>query len=401
MENGKIVQRIRDIQHFGEEGGVVPVVDVSATSTFMNPADMEKAFHGEMAGCYLYSRHSNPTVKAFGQKLAALEGMEAALGVATGMSAIYCTIRQLMPLGGHLICARTVYGGTYALFKNLLSKIGIRVSFVDLENLAQVESEIHADTRLIYAETMSNPLLRVSDLPALGRLCKERSLKLVVDNTFTPLIVSPAQRGADVVVYSCTKYISGASDLMAGAIVSTEAFINELIDINQGMVMLTGPVMDARVAHELYLRLDHLAIRILAHSKSALALARQLSASGVPVVYPGLGEHPDHGSMQKIMNSEFGFGGMLTVECGSAERALALAFKLQQAKFGLYAVSLGFSRTLMSCPSISTSSEIPEEEQIEMGLSRGLLRLSIGYVGNDEILAERFLRCYSEVTAGG
>ncbi len=397
MNNENISQSIRDVQHFGEEGGVVPVVDVSATSTFMNPADMEKAFHGEMAGCYLYSRHSNPTVKAFGQKLAAMENMEAALGVASGMAAIYCSVRQLMPNGGHLVCSRTVYGGTYALFQNLLPKIGITVSFVDMNDLTKVEAAILPNTKLIYAETMSNPLLRVADLPALSQICKRRSLKFVVDNTFTPLIVAPAKWGADVVVYSCTKYISGASDLMAGAIVAKQTFIDELIDINNGIVMLTGPVMDAHVAHDLYLRLDHLPIRMKAHSNSAQAIAGRLKEADVPVVYPGFSSHADHTALKKMMNSEYGFGGMLTVDCGSSERALALAFKLQQQKFGLYAVSLGFSRTLMSCPSISTSSEIPENEQTEMGLSRGLLRLSIGYTGSNEVMADRFLRCYKEI----
>lgn len=396
MSTDKLSQNMRDVQHFGEEGGVVPVIDVAATSTFLNPNDMEKAFNGEMAGCYLYSRHSNPTVKAFGKKLAAMEEMPAALGVASGMAAIYASIRQLMPTGGHIVCSRTVYGGTYALFKNLLPQIGISVTFVDIHDLKKVEAAIKANTKLIYAETMSNPLLHIADIPELSKICKRKSLKLVVDNTFTPLIVTPAKFGADVVVYSCTKYISGASDLMAGAIVGSQEFIDSLIDINNGIVMLTGPVMDAMVAHNLYLRLDHLPIRMMAHSSSAKFLAGRLSEEKVSVVYPGLASHSDHLLLKKLMNADYGFGGMIAVDCGTSEKALALAYKLQQEKFGLYAVSLGFSRTLMSCPSISTSSEIPEEEQLEMGLSKGLLRLSIGYTGNDNVMAERFMKCYRD-----
>lgn len=397
MDKEKLTQSIRDVQHFGEEGGVVPVIDVSATATFLNPADMEKAFHGELSGCYLYSRHSNPTVKMFGQKLAAMERMPAALGVSSGMAAIYSTIQQLMPQGGHIVCSRTIYGGTYALFNNVLPQMGIMVSFVDINNLKQVEAAMINSTKLIYAETMSNPLLRVANIPELSKLAKRKSVKLVIDNTFTPLMVTPSRHGADVVVHSCTKYISGSSDLMAGAVVSSQEFINELVDINKGIVMLTGPVMDAKVAHELYVRLDHLPIRMKAHSSAAMFLAGRLKEAGVSVVYPGLSSHPDHELLKKLINSEFGFGGMLAVECGSSERALALAYKLQQEKFGLYAVSLGFSRTLMSCPSISTSSEIPVEEQKEMGLSNGLLRLSIGYTGDDEIMSERFLKCYREI----
>lgn len=391
------VQDVRDVQHFGEEGGVVPVIDVAATSTFLNPEDMEKAFHGEIQGCYLYSRHSNPSVNAFGRKLAALEGMEAALGVASGMAAISSAIHQLMPDGGHLISSRTVYGGTYALFQNLLPRSGIAVTFVETESLEAVERAITPETRVIYTETMSNPLLRVSNLAGLSQLCRRRGIKLVVDNTFTPVIVTPGRFGADVVVYSCTKYISGASDLIAGAIVGTEAFIASLIDVNHGVVMLTGPVMDPRVAHELYLRLDHLPIRMAAHSRSAQYLAEKMRAGDVPVIYPGLDNHEHHALLSSQMNAAYGFGGMIAVDCGTVKRAMRLAARLQQEKFGLYAVSLGFSRTLMSCPSVSTSSEIPVEEQAKMKLSPGLLRLSIGFVGNDETLSQRFLAAWREL----
>jgi methionine-gamma-lyase len=392
-----LTQRIRDIQHFGEEGGVVPVVDVSATSTFMNPLDMEKAFKGELQGCYLYSRHSNPTVKAFGQKLAAMEGMESALGLASGMAAVYSAIRQLMPDGGHLISSRTVYGGTYALFLNVLPKIGIKVTFLDVGDLAAVERAITKDTKIIYCETMSNPLLRIANLAAIGALAKAKNLKLVVDNTFTPILVSPAKFGVDVVIHSCTKYISGSSDLMAGAIVGSNDFINELIDVNSGIVMLTGPVMDSQVAHKLYTRLDHLAARMVAHGKSAAFLASKLESAGIPVSYPGLKSHIDHQLFAEMINPGYGYGGMMVVDCKSSDRALALAHRLQQEKFGLYAVSLGFSRTLMSCPSVSTSSEIPDDEQEKMGLSKGLLRLSIGYLGDDQTMFERFKRCYQAV----
>jgi methionine-gamma-lyase len=396
MEN-KPSQRMRDVQFFGEEGGVVPSIDVSATSTFLNPADMEKAFRGEISGCYLYSRHSNPTVKAFGVKMAAMENTESALGLASGMSAIYSAIRQIMPEGGHIVSSRTVYGGTWALFQNILPKIGIKVTWVDTGDLKSVERAITKETKILYAETMSNPLLAVADLPKLSEITRKHKITFVVDNTFTPLIMAPARFGADVVLHSCTKFISGASDLMAGAICGRQEFIDQLIDVNNGIVMLTGPVMDANVAHRLYERLDHLASRIVSHSKSAMYLAKEMARAKIPVIYPGLETHPDHKLLSEMMNSQYGFGGMMTVECGSPERALALAHELQQERFGLYAVSLGFSRTLMSCPSISTSSEIPDEEQKKMGLSKGLLRLSIGYSGDDEVMTERFLRCHKKI----
>lgn len=394
-------QAIRDIQHFGEEGGVVPVIDVASTSTFLDPRDMERTFMGELQGCYLYSRHSNPTVNIFGQKMAALEGAQAALGVASGMAAIACTVDQIFRnegvKSGHLITSRTVYGGTYALFKNILPSRGIEVSFKEITDLKAIEAAIRPDTKMIYAETLSNPLLSVSDIKGLSTLCKKYNLKLVIDNTFAPMLVQPLKLGADVVIHSCTKYISGSSDFIAGAIAGSQNFINSLIDVNTGSVMLTGPVMDPRVAHELYLRLDHLELRMKAHSAMAMFLATHMQKEKLPVIYPGLKNHPQYDLMSNMINKDTGFGGILTLECASAEQARLLATKLQDEKFGLYAVSLGFSRTLMSCSAKSTSSEIPEEEQKEIGLSQGLLRFSIGYTGDPEVMWERFIRCYRQI----
>jgi methionine-gamma-lyase len=393
-------QAIRDIQHFGEEGGVVPVIDVASTSTFMDPKDMERTFMGELQGCYLYSRHSNPTVNIFGKKMAAMEGAEAALGVSSGMAAIACAIDQIFLTSGkkgHLLTSRTVYGGTYALFKNILPSRGIDVSFVEMTNLKEVEGAIRPDTRIIYAETLSNPLLKACDIPALSKLCRSRGIKLVIDNTFTPMIVQPLRLGADVVVHSCTKYISGSSDFIAGAIVGSQEFINSLIDVNHGSVMLTGPVMDPRVAHELYLRMDHLGVRVQAHSRMAQFLGEKMQKENLPVIYPGLSNHPQNEMLKKMMNPQFGFGGILTVECKSSEEARILASRLQEVKFGLYAVSLGFSRTLMSCSAKSTSSEIPPEEREKIGLSEGLLRLSIGFTGDPDEMWKRFIGCYREV----
>lgn len=392
-------QAIRDVQHFGEEGGVVPVIDVAATSTFLNPADMERTFQGELQGCYLYSRHSNPTVNILGKKLAAMEGAEAALGVASGMAAIACTIDQIMgETGGHVVASRTVYGGTYALFKNILPRRGTEVTFVEMTDLAAVEAAIRPETKVIYAETLSNPLLSACDIPSLANICKKRNLKLVIDNTFAPMLVRPLELGADVVIHSCTKYISGSSDLIAGAIIGSAQFINSLIDVNHGVVMLTGPVMDPRIAHELYLRMDHLGLRMKAHSEAALYLAQKMQDEDLKVIYPGLDDHPQHQVFQQsLLPSAPGFGGILTLECATSEEARILATRLQDDKFGLYAVSLGFSRTLMSCSAKSTSSEIPLEEQKEIGLSEGLLRFSIGLSGDIEVMWKRFIHAYREV----
>jgi methionine-gamma-lyase len=397
-KNHSAIQRIRDLQHFGEEGGVIPVIDLAATSTFLNPKDMEETFQGLKEGCYLYSRHSNPTVNMFSAKMAALENTESAIGVSSGMSAIACSIEQIMseyPDGGEIISSMTVYGGTYALFKNVFPSQNIQVRLLDINDLENLEKQITSKTRIIYAETMSNPLLTVTRIQDLSKIAKKYKIKLIIDNTFAPYLVQPSDLGADVVIHSCTKYISGSSDMIAGAICSNKEFIQKLIDVNHGRVMLKGPTMDPRTAHELYMRLDHLHIRMKAHSENALYLAENLEKMGIKTIYPGLSSHPQNQLAQKTFDLNIGYGGMLSLELASSEEAMRLASSLQFEKFGLYAVSLGFSRTLMTVPSVTTSSEITEEDQLKMKLSKGLLRLSVGYVGDPNILLQKFIKCWN------
>lgn len=383
-------QRIRDLQHFGEEGGVIPVIDLASTSTFLNPKDMEQTFLGEKEGCYLYSRHSNPTVMMFSKKMAALENTESALGVASGMSAIACALEQILDDGGEIISSPTIYGGTFALFKNVFPKQNIHTHFVDLNDSAAIENKINKKTKVIYVETISNPLLNLAPLKNLSSLCKKHGLKLVVDNTFAPCLVNPADFGADVVLHSCTKFVSGSSDMIAGVICGTKDFINSLIDVNHGRVMIKGPTMDPRTAHELYMRLDHLPVRIKAHSEKALFFAEEFEKMGLKVIYPGLKSHPQQAIYKEMLNRAFGYGGMLAVELESADLAMQVSQELQNEKFGLYAVSLGFSRTLMTVPAITTSSEIPEDQQKQMKLSKGLIRFSVGFTGDNHIMLERF-----------
>lgn len=389
---------MRDLQHFGEEGGVVPVIDVASTSTFLDPLDMVKTFKGEMQGCYLYSRHSNPTVQMFSAKMAALEGTEAALGVASGMAAISATLFQLLEAGDHMICHSVVYGGTYALLHNRMPKHGVDVSFDNFSDMESLEKRIQKNTKVLYVETLSNPTLRVAPFEKIKALKKKYPhVTIIVDNTFAPSLINPIDWGADIVVHSCTKFISGASDMIAGCVCGSQEFIDSLIDVNHGSVMLNGPVMDPKVAHELYLRLDHLPIRMRGHSENAMHFATLAEELGIPTQYPGLKSHPQHADFAKYFDTGIGHGGMVTIDLGTADRALHLAKGLQDRKFGLYAVSLGFSRTLLSCPSVSTSSEIPEEEQKQIDLHPGLLRLSIGYTGDRDTMSERFKEAYQEL----
>jgi methionine-gamma-lyase len=240
-------------------------------------------------------------------------------------------------------------------------------------------------------------LLAACDLKAWGKIAADYNLKLIVDNTFAPLMLRPIELGAFASLHSCTKFISGSADLIAGVICSSSEFVNSLIDVNSGSVMLRGPVMDARIAHELYLRLDHLPIRVKAHSAFAQRFAEALESDDHKVYYPGLRSHPDSELIRSSFDLSWGFGGMLTLDCGDASRANALAQRLQEKRFGLYAVSLGFSRTLMSVSALSTSSEIPPDERKKMGLSDGLLRLSVGYTGDLETMTQRLLEACHKV----
>lgn len=374
-------------REFGEHGGVTPSISRSSTFTVIDPETMPEIFGGirgpEQGGCFLYSRHFNPTVDILARYLSAMEGTEYAVCTASGMSAISCSLLQLCQNGDHIVSSDTIYGGTHALLKELLPQFGITTTFVDPSDTTAFENAITPRTRVLYTETMGNPTLKIADLPALSTLAKKKQVALVVDNTFSPMMISPARIGADVVVYSMTKYINGASDLVAGAICADKAMIHRLMDLHTGRVMLLGPTMDPRMAYDIIQRLPHLAIRMREHSRRALAVSRRLEELGVPVVYPGLESFAQHNLATELINKGYGYGGMFTVDCGTRDRADDLLDELQNKEdFGYIAVSLGYFDTLMSCSGSSTSSEICEEEQRKMGLSPGLVRFSIGYTGS-------------------
>ena len=389
-------------REFGEHGGVTPSISRSATFTVMDPETMPEIFGGvrgpEEGGCFLYSRHFNPTVDILARYLSAMEGTEYAVCTASGMSAISCTLLQLCQHGDHIVSSDTIYGGTHALLAELLPQFGITTTFVDPTDPAAFERAITKQTRVLYTETMGNPTLKIADIPTLAKLAKAKGVSLVVDNTFTPMIVSPARLGADVVVYSMTKYINGASDLVAGAICTTKAMIHRLMDLHTGRVMLLGPTMDPRMAYDIVQRLPHLAIRMQEHSRRALAICSRLEELGVPVAYPGLPSFAQHRLATALINKGYGYGGMFTIDGGTRERADDLLDELQNKEdFGYIAVSLGYFDTLMSCSGSSTSSEISEEEQRKMGLSPGLVRLSIGYTGTLEKRLEQIERAVRTV----
>ena len=369
---------IQDLQYFGEFGGVNPSISDSSTYTFLSAKTMFDTFEGNADGCYLYSRHTSPSNLYLGEALAAMEGTETANVSASGMGAITPVLLQLCKSGDHIVSSRTIYGGTYAFLKNFIPRFNIETSFVDITKLDLVEAAITPTTKVLYCEAVSNPLLEVADIAALSKLAKKYNLQLVVDNTFSPLSIAPSKLGADIVIHSLTKFINGASDTVGGVVCASQAFIDQLRNVNDGAGMLLGSTMDSLRAASVLKNLRTLHIRIKLHSTNAMYLAKMFEADGLKTVYPGLPSHPSHKVFKNMMNVDYGFGGMLTIDVGSIDKANDLMELMQQKNLGYLAVSLGFYKTLFSAPGTSTSSEIPEDEQAAMGLTDGLIRFSVG-----------------------
>lgn len=388
---------IQDYLVFGEYGDVNPSITDSSTYTFLNPKTMKELFEHEVEGCFLYSRHWNPTNKYLADALAKLEDAEAAIVTGSGMSAIACSVLQLCGCGDEIISSRTIYGGTYAFFKNFLPKHGINVKFVNIQNLDEVKKAITPKTKIIYTESVSNPLLEIADLPNLGKIADQHNIKLMVDNTFSPIFITPLHLSAHIVIHSLTKFINGTSDCVAGCVCSSKEFIDQMMDINSGAAMLLGPVLDSYRAASIMKNLHSLHIRIKKHSDNAMYLAENFEKLGLKVFYPGLKSHKGHKLVNELMNDRFGYGGMLAIDAGNSDTADKLMAEMQFAKVGYLAVSLGYFKTLFSSPGHSTSSEIPEEERAAMGLSEGLVRISIGLDNNIEKTFFRIKKCLASV----
>jgi len=389
----KPANKIQDLQYFGEFGGVNPSISDSSTYTFLSAKTMFDTFEGNADGCYLYSRHTTPSNLYLGEALAAMEQTETANVAATGMGAITPAILQLCKNGDHIISSRTIYGGTYAFLKTFTPQLGINTSFVDITNLDAVEAAITSETKILYCESVSNPLLEVADIVGLSAIAKQ----LLVDNTFSPLSISPANLGADIVLHSLTKFINGSSDTMGGVICGSQEFIDAVRNVNDGASMLLGSSMDSLRAASILKNMRTLHIRMKQHSSNAMYLAKKFKSIGLKTVYPGLRSHPSHDLFKSMMNEEYGFGGMLTIDVGSLDKANELMELMQERNLGYLAVSLGFYKTLFSAPGSSTSSEIPEEEQAEMGLTDGLIRFSIGLDNDIERTFEMMRDCMEEI----
>jgi methionine-gamma-lyase len=375
-------------REFGEFGGVNPSTCNSTTFTAMSQEKLEQMFGGELGpneGCFLYARNFNPTNLYYGMRVAAMQGMEAGYPTATGMAAINVVTQQILNPGDKMVSSTTIYGGTRARFENFVkNKLQVKPVFVNPGDTEAFLEAITPDTKMVYIETEANPTLTIADITKIADKAHEVGAKLVVDNTFSEYTFSPAKLGADVVVSSATKFLGGRSDSMGGIICSKRDFILETMGLIEGEQMLGGGSMDPKTAAQFNLYLNDLGIRVREHSKRALEFATRLEERGAPVTYPGLESHPQHELAKSMMNEKFGFGGMMGIRFKTHAQAKRFVERYQQLGGGLNAVSLGYSDSLVSVSGVSTSSEISDEDQMAMGLTKGYTRISIGYEGTLE-----------------
>nr|AFT91998.1 cystathionine gamma-synthase [Populus alba x Populus glandulosa]AFT92010.1 cystathionine gamma-synthase [Populus alba x Populus glandulosa] len=399
-------ERLANARHeLGEHNGVNMSIEVSDTFVFKNPENMGKAFLGEVGpetGTYIYSRHYNPTVLNFSHQLAAIEGTETAYCTSSGMAAISSVLLELCKNGGHVVAAECLYGGTYALLKHFLpEECNITTVFVDITKHEDVEKAIvKGKTNVLYFESISNPTLVVANIPELSKIAHEKGVKVVVDNTFAPMILSPAKLGADVVVHSLTKYFSGGSDLIAGAICGPKEIVKPLMDLSLGPLMILGPTMNPREAYELSARLPHLSLRVKKQCNRAMKLAQRIKEldPSLRIIYPGLKDHPQHNLLDSMRNKGCGFGALISIDMVTSEKANLLLNKLENKyNFGFIAVSLGYYENLMCASGSSTSSEMDPETMKRLGITLGLIRCSIGYLGTLDQKWNQFKNAYKEM----
>ncbi|RNB85424.1 bifunctional cystathionine gamma-lyase/homocysteine desulfhydrase [Brevibacillus fluminis] len=328
-----------------------------------------------------YSRTGNPTRHALETYIAELEGGARGLAFGSGMAAL-STILSLFNKGDHLIVGDDVYGGTYRVVTRVFTRLGLEASFVDTGDLAAIEKAVQPNTRAIIMETPTNPLLKVSDISALADIAKSKNVLLIVDNTFmTPYWQNPLDLGADIVFHSATKYLGGHSDVVAGLVVTKDAELGEELHYVQNAI---GGILGPQDSWLLLRGMKTLGVRMEEHETNTRALAEWLSKRSdiKKVIYPGLSGHPQHELMQKQAR---GFGGMISFDVGSAERADEV---LSKVKWFTLAESLGAVESLISVPARMTHASIPAERRAELGITDGLVRISVGIEDVEDLIED-------------
>ncbi len=364
------------------EGEHAEPIFPTSSYVFANAAEAAARFGGDAPG-NIYSRFTNPTVRTFEQRLAALEGGESCVAFASGMSAILGVCLGLLKSGDHILCSRSVFGTTTILFTKFMSKFGIQTSFVDLTDFAQWQQALQPNTRLLFVETPANPLTQIADIAVLSALAKQNNALLAVDNCFcTPALQQPLKFGADLVIHSATKYLDGQGRAVGGAVVGDSKLVGEEIF---GVVRTAGPTMSPFNAWIFLKGLETLSLRMKAHSANAMQLARWLEQQSAvtKVFYPGLDSHPQK-ALAAAQQSDF--GGIVAFEVdGGREAAWRL---IDNTKMLSITANLGDVKTTITHPATTTHGRLTDEQKTASGITEGLIRIAVGLEAIDDIKAD-------------
>ncbi|MFZ7101767.1 MAG: trans-sulfuration enzyme family protein [Peptococcaceae bacterium] len=365
-----------------ETGALVAPIYQTSTYTYQDTEEAGRIFSGEAFG-YLYGRDHSPTEYQLEEKIAALEGGPACKAFASGMAAIAATCIALLNAGDHVICGDVVYGGTYGLFGKIFTKYGVEVTYTDTSELENIQAALKPRTKIVYLETPANPTLKLTDIGKTAELCKAHHIQLIVDNTFmTPYFQKPLELGADIVIHSCTKYMSGHGDCIAGAVVGSEEFITEGL---HDAVTKLGGLIAPFICFLVRRGLQTLPLRMEKHNFNALKVAEYLQGHSKVqnLVYPGLKTFPQYELARKQMA---GFGGLISFEVkGGLEKGRAFCDNLDLIAL---AVSLGDVGTLVQHPASMTHKSLPVASRRAGGISDGLIRISVGIENHADIIAD-------------
>lgn len=363
---------VRAGQHRTNEQEQGEPIFTTSSYTFKSAAEAAARFSGDEPG-NIYSRFTNPTVRVFEDRLAALEGGERGIATASGMSAILSTCLALLQSGDHIVASRSIFGTTVMMFNNYLAKLGIDTTFVDLPDIDGWETAIKPSTKLLFLETPSNPLTTMVDITALSRLAKAKDCLLVVDNCFcTPALQRPLELGADIVIHSATKFLDGQGRCVGGAVVGDNELVGKEV---YGVIRTCGPSMSPFNAWVFLKGLETLRIRMEAHSKNANTLAHWLEQQEQveKVYYPGLSSHPQH-ELAKQQQSDF--GGVLSFEVkGGKENAWKVVDSTRMLSI---TANLGDTKSTITHPATTTHGRLTPEARQEAGIKDNLLRIAVG-----------------------
>jgi O-succinylhomoserine sulfhydrylase len=363
---------VRAGHHRTNEGEHSEPIFPTSSYVFASAAEAAARFSGAKPG-NIYSRFTNPTVRAFEERLAALEGGEKCVATASGMAAILSTCLALLKSGDHIVASRNVFGPTVLLFNNYLGRFGVETSYVSLIDYAAWEKAIKPNTKLLYLETPSNPLTEIADIARLAKLAHAKGCLLVVDNCFcTPALQRPLELGADIVIHSATKYLDGQGRCIGGAVVGNAELVGKEV---YGFMRTAGPSLSPFNAWVFLKGLETLSLRMKAHSTSAQTLAEWLEQQPrvQRVYYPGLASHPQH-VLAKQQQS--GFGGIVAFELkGGKEAAWRL---IDSTKLISITANLGDTKSTITHAATTTHGRLTPEQRAEAGISDGLIRISVG-----------------------